>query len=549
MLTRLELAKAGFVVASVQHRVSVSHGTFPAPLQDIKAAIRFLKANAAAYKFNKNMVAVGGNSSGGYYATMVGVTSNVESIKWPNRQGALVDTALDVGANLDQSSAVNAVIDFYGVSDLTVIGANLEDQALVDSHKSAATTEALLLNGAAAAQKGVGVFDQSMQEKVAYASPFTYIDADDPAFIMFHGTKDTLVSPVASKMLQDRLQAAGISAERYVIDGAGHGGNLFNQAYVTDKLEAFLKANASKSVADLASDVTYVEPDTSKGKLLEFGEEGGNGTYSEAAGVPTLEQATAGAEAVEVDADKWVINQVKDIPYKTVKTNGTYTTLKMNMLIPSKAGDNSKRPVLYCAACGGFNKSNPNAMSYLRYAERGYIVAIAEIRVVPTVTMPAPLQDAKAGIRWLRAHADDYGIDSDCFIATGSSAGGYTAAMLGVLGNTTKFDDKVQFDVGDNLEYSSAVQGVFDLFGVSDLTIIGAGLPNYDVHDSESNTEALLVNGTAFGANPGGSIFKDLEGAASSARSPTSTRTMLRTCCSTVTIMTPASRPSRRWSS
>ncbi len=150
-------------------------------------------------------------------------------------------------------------------------------------------------------------------------------------------------------------------------------------------------------------------------------------------------------------------------------------------------------------------------MRYLRYAERGYVVAVAEIRVIPATTNPGPLQDAKAGIRWLRAHADTYNIDPDCIIATGTSAGGYMASMLGVLGNTTKFDDNIQFDVGDNLEYSSAVQGVVDMYGVSDLTLIGAGTGLIGDHQSEANTEAMLINGTAFGQNPGGSVFSNLD--------------------------------------
>ncbi len=81
--TRLAFAKAGYVVASVQHRTSAT-ANFPGPLQDVKAAIRFLKANADAYKFDPNKVAVGGNSSGGYYASMIGVTGNVKTIPWPN---------------------------------------------------------------------------------------------------------------------------------------------------------------------------------------------------------------------------------------------------------------------------------------------------------------------------------------------------------------------------------------------------------------------------------------------------------------------------------
>lgn len=489
---RLAFAKAGYVVASVQHRVGAT-SNFPAPLQDIKAAIRFLKANNQTYKFDKNKVVVGGNSSGGYYASMVGVTSNLDTIKWPDRSGKIVDTKLDVGANLNESSAVNAVVDFYGVSDLTIIGAGLSE-ALEKSHHSAATTEAILLNGAAAAQKGVGVFDDSMIPKTSAASPFSYISENTPPFIMFHGTADTLVSPVATKMLQNRLNEAGVYTERYVIEGGGHGGGAFMQQVTYDRAIKFLNTYAGMTNTKPA------KTDLSKGTK----------TYA-ATDVPSMADATAGAEKIAIDPNKWTINQVRDVAYKVSSSNNSYSTLKMNLIMPSKAGDKSPRPVLFCAACGGFNKSNPNAMSYLRYAERGYIVAVAEIRVVPTVTMPVPVQDGKAAIRWLRAHAGAYNIDPNCIIATGNSAGGYMGVMLGVLSNTTQYSDDIKFDVGDNLEYSSAVQGVVDLYGVSDLTIIGAGLPNYDVHDSESNTEALWVNGTAFGPNPGGSVFDDLD--------------------------------------
>ena len=491
--TRLAIAKAGYVVASVQHRTSAV-SNFPAPLQDIKTAIRFMRANAEQYKFDTTKVAVAGNSSGGYYASMIGVTSNVDTIPWPNRSGEYVDTALDVGPYLDQSSAVNAVIDFYGVSDLTIIGSGLSEE-LEQSHHSAATTEALLLNGAAAAQKGVGVFDPSMEKKVASASPFSYICETTVPFIFFHGTADTLVSPVATKMLQNRLDNAGVHTERYVIEGAGHGGNEFQQDVITKRMTAFLDTYAHTPVSDVAPTVDYAL---------------GTKAYA-AEDLPTLDEAIAGAEQVMIDPDKWVIEQARDVSFKVKNSRGTYSTLKMNLLLPTSAGDNSARPVLFCAACGGFNKSNPNAMQYLRYAERGYAVAVAEIRVVPQVTMPTPIQDGKAAIRWLRAHAGEFNLDPSCFIATGSSAGGYMGVMLGALGNTTQYSDDVQFDVGENLDQSSAVQGVIDMYGVSDLTIIGAGLENYDVHDSESNTEALWVNGTAFGPNPGGSVFDDLE--------------------------------------
>ncbi len=313
---------------------------------------------------------------------------------------------------------------------------------------------------------------------------------------MFHGTADTLVSPIASKMLQIRLEAAGVPAQRYILKDAGHGTPEFDQDIIEQRVVDFLNIYANSPISTAAPVIDYAL---------------GTKSY-EPNDLPTLEEATADAEVVEASQEKWIIDQAKGIDYKAVKGGSSYKTLKMNLLIPSHGGkEEPARPVLYCAACGGFNTSNPDTLKYLHYAERGYIVAVSEIRVAPSVTMPAPLQDAKAGVRWLRAHADDFGIDPNCIIATGSSAGGYTGVMLGVLGNTTQYSDDVVFDIGDNLDQSSAVQGVVDLYGVSDLTIIGAGLPNYDVHDSESNTEALWVNGTVFGKNPGGSVFNDLE--------------------------------------
>lgn len=498
--TRVSLAKAGYVVASVQHRVGPS-ATFPGPLQDIKAAIRFLKAGAAEgkYKFNPNKVAVGGNSSGGYYAAMVGLTSGLDKIQYPNsRTGQMQDVALDTGANLDQSSAVNCVLDFYGVSDLTIIGAGLS-QEIQDSHKSTATTEAMLLNGAAAGAAKPGVFDPSMNDKVAAASPMTYVDGNSVPFIFFHGTADTLVSPIATKMLQNRLDAAGVHTERYVIDGAGHGGVKFEDPATMNKAIKFLDTYAKNDVSGTAP-----TPNTANGTELY-----------KAVDLPTLEEAIAGAENITPDPNKWTLTNTTNVTYKTITEKGTYTNLRMHIISPTKAGE-GPRPVLYMAASGGFTTSRyyDAVKNYLRYAERGYVVAVAEIRQVPAATNPGPLQDAKAGIRWLRAHADTYNINPDCIMSTGTSAGGYFACMLGVLSNTTQFDDTIKFDVGDNLEYSSAVQGVIDMYGVSDFTLLGAGTGEDAVHHDPANTEAMLINGMAFGKNPGASIFDNLEYAA-----------------------------------
>ena len=226
IVQRMAFAQAGYVVASIQHRV-VPLARFPEPLEDVKAAVRWLRANAATFNIDPDRLAAVGGSAGGYFATMLGVTADA--------------TEFDVGENTDQSSAVNAVIDLYGVSDLTIIGAGLS-QELEEGHHSAATTEAMLVNGTAFGDnKGASVFDTP--EAAAEASPFTYIDSNDPPFLIMHGDKDTLVSPVASMELYNKLREAGVPAERYVIAGSGHGGPSFDQPEVIDIMIKFLDEN------------------------------------------------------------------------------------------------------------------------------------------------------------------------------------------------------------------------------------------------------------------------------------------------------------------
>ena len=227
--TRMALAKAGYVVTSLQNRV-VPNATFPAPLEDLKAAVRWLRAHVGAYGVDPARVAAVSNSSGGYFATMLGVTGDVDEF--------------DTGDNLDQSSAVSAVIDLYGVSDLTIIATGLGEE-IEGAHYSAAASEAMLINGTAdGTSKGASVFETP--EVAAKASPFTYIAENAPAFLILHGDQDTLVSPVASMELYRRLVDAGVEAERYVVAGAEHGDALFDQPEIHRLLIDFLDKHLAR---------------------------------------------------------------------------------------------------------------------------------------------------------------------------------------------------------------------------------------------------------------------------------------------------------------
>ena len=113
----------------------------------------------------------------------------------------------------------------------------------------------------------------------------------------------------------------------------------------------------------------------------------------------------------------------------------------------------------------------------------------------------------KKAVRYLRAHADEYGIDPERIGVIGDSAGGYLVQMLGAT------NGEKAFDKGDFTNVSSDVQAVCTIYGISDLTSIGEGLDpaQAKVHASPAVTEALLVHGPAFGKSPGGSILSDRE--------------------------------------
>lgn len=122
----------------------------------------------------------------------------------------------------------------------------------------------------------------------------------------------------------------------------------------------------------------------------------------------------------------------------------------------------------------------------------GFAVASINYRLSQHAVFPAAVEDAKAAVRFLRKHAGEYGVDPDRFGAWGASAGGYQAAMLGTTASTKAFD------VGENLEVSSAVQCVVDEFGPTDFTKMteqAKAVPGSDEHDSPDSPESKLLGG------------------------------------------------------
>lgn len=229
---RLKMAEAGYVVASMEYRVAPTV-LFPAPLEDVKSAIRYLRANASKFGIDTNHVAVFGASAGGYLAAFAGTSNG--------------DKQFDRGEHLDQSSQVQAVIDFYGLSDLTRVGEGFPD-AVVQKHASASSTEAIWVNGTSVFNEGGPI--TRFPEKTAAANPINYISKNTPPFLIMHGSADTVVSPHQTEMLHKALIAHGINSTYYVVKGAEHGGIYWVQPEIMQKVLQFLDRQLKPSSVD-----------------------------------------------------------------------------------------------------------------------------------------------------------------------------------------------------------------------------------------------------------------------------------------------------------
>ncbi len=224
----LEALKRGYAVIAVNYRLS-NEAQFPAQINDIKAAIRFVRANAETYSVNPDKIAIWGGSAGGSLAALAGTSGGVK---------ALQDDSL---GNADQSDLVQAVVDWFGPINFSTMDAEF---ATLGVTPMGVTSSA---DSPESAYLGKIVGSQEAEALVRQASPATYISADDPAFFIQHGTNDKNIPITQSANFADILAGAvGASKVTYtVIEGAGHGGAEFNSpdniSRVLDFLDAYLK--------------------------------------------------------------------------------------------------------------------------------------------------------------------------------------------------------------------------------------------------------------------------------------------------------------------
>lgn len=210
-----------------------------------------------------------------------------------------------------------------------------------------------------------------------------------------------------------------------------------------------------------------------------------------------------GAQVIRVTEERGQIDQISNVIYSQIPSTRAVRQLRMSLIVPRT---NDLKPAIVYFPGGGFTSADHEKFFEMRsaLANAGFVVASVEYRVVPDM-FPKLVEDGKSAVRYLRAHAADYGIDPARIGVLGDSAGGYLSQMVGVT------NGEKQFDKGDFLEQSSDVQAAVTIYGISNLLNIGEGFsPSVQqVHQSPAVTEALLVNGVAFRNFAGATIAAD----------------------------------------
>lgn len=210
----------GYAMASISYRSS-DIAAFPDPLEDCKAAIRWLRAHAKDYNFDPKRIGVFGLSAGGHLAALIGTTDGVEDLE-------------QQGPYKSYSSRVQAVLTVAAPTDFLDVYRRFPK----------GTTYDVALDLMA---QHLGGKVEANPKKAARANPITYIDGDEPPFLLAHGDSDKVVPVCQSEILHEALRKAGVESTLNISKGGGHfGGGSESPHEFQDNLIAFFDKHLKK---------------------------------------------------------------------------------------------------------------------------------------------------------------------------------------------------------------------------------------------------------------------------------------------------------------
>jgi len=208
------LATRGYAVASISYRLSRGEVTFPTPLHDCKAAIRWLRTNAWRFGCDPQRIGVLGASAGGQLAALLGTTAD--------------DPALEGNEGITGvSSRVQAVCTLFAATDFV----HLEE--VEDDHWRINLVAKALLHGP----------PSKHPELAAAASPITHVTKDDAPFLLIHGTADSMIPPAQSERMHAALKAAGADSSLLLIEGMPHGNRTLAREDLQQAVDKFFAAH------------------------------------------------------------------------------------------------------------------------------------------------------------------------------------------------------------------------------------------------------------------------------------------------------------------
>jgi ankyrin repeat protein/fermentation-respiration switch protein FrsA (DUF1100 family) len=210
------LVDAGYTVASVDYRLSPV-APFPAQIHDIKAAIRYLRSRAPRYGYRADRIAIAGASAGGHLAALVGTTNGNDELEGM------------IGNHLDQSSDVQAIVDYFGPTNLMTI-------------LSQSTPHGLEIR-VPALQQLLGGQPDDKPDLAKLASPVTHIDTKDPPLLVIHGDQDPQVPINQSHELHGKYKQLDLPVRFEVVHGGPHGGSKFYDDELVTIVQSFLDEN------------------------------------------------------------------------------------------------------------------------------------------------------------------------------------------------------------------------------------------------------------------------------------------------------------------
>src|SRR4051794_17768054 len=214
----LDLMSQGYSVVSIDYRLS-GEAAFPAAINDCKAAVRWIRANAVGYHFDPDHIGAWGHSAGGHLAALLGTSGGVAEL-----EGG--------GDNLNFSSRVQAVCDMSGPSDIVQFY-----EAVSNSNEGMASI------AKSSIEQFLGGSVEQNRAKAIAASPTTYVSKGDPPFLIIHGKNDKTIPVSQSEVLASKLKAAGVPVILIVDDNRGHGvGGRAFAPEITSFFDKYLKA-------------------------------------------------------------------------------------------------------------------------------------------------------------------------------------------------------------------------------------------------------------------------------------------------------------------